>query len=272
MSKRNSQAAKSAARERIRAQQEAERKREKQKRAAIVGVSIIGVLAIAGGVGYAVMQSNKPGYWEEAKDAKLVKPANTSGTNGTTVVLGKESAKKTLKVYEDPRCPVCAAFEQTVGPTVEKDMKDGKYKIEFIGATFLDRNIPGEGSRNALSALGAALNVSDEAFLEYKKVLFSAKIHPSEQDDKFKNDSYLLKAADQVPELKKSAAFKKAVKAGTYDRWALEMSKKFDDNKDGVEGTPSFVMDGKQLTGPGSKNAPSTVEDYKTAIGKALKG
>ncbi|MGW0532649.1 thioredoxin domain-containing protein [Streptomyces sp. NPDC003032] len=272
MSQRNSQAAKSAARERIRAQQEAERKREKRKRAVIVGISIVGVLAIAGGVGYAVMQSNKPDYWDAAKDDKLVKPANTSGANGTTVVLGKDSAKKTLKVYEDPRCPICASFEQTVGPTVEKDLKDGKYKVQFIGATFLDRNIPGEGSRNALSAMGAALDVSDDAFLAYKKALFSAKNHPAEQDDKFKNDSYLLKVADEVPALKKSAAFKKAVKAGTYDRWALEMSKKFDDNKDGVEGTPSFVMDGKQLTAPGSKNAPSTVEDYKTAIDKALKG
>ncbi|ATL27063.1 DsbA family protein [Streptomyces formicae] len=272
MSKRNSQAAKSAARERIRAQQEAERRREKRKRGIIVGVSIVGVLAIAGGVGYAVMQSNKPGYWEEAKDAKLVKPANTAGDNGTTVVIGKESAKKTLKVYEDPRCPVCAAFEQTVGPTLEKDVEDGKYKIQFIGATFLDRNLPGEGSRNALSALGAALNVSDDAFLEYKKALFSKENHPSEQDDKFKDDAVLLKIADEVPALKKSKTFEKDVKNGTFDRWALEMSQKFDDNKDGVQGTPSFVMDGKQLTGPGSKNAPSTVEDYKTAIDKALKG
>ncbi|MFJ2770217.1 thioredoxin domain-containing protein [Streptomyces sp. NPDC087300] len=272
MSKRNSQASKSAARERIRAQQEAERRREKRKRGIIVGVSIVAVLAIAGGVGYAVMQSNKPGYWEEAKDAKLVKPANASGKNGTTVVLGKDSAKKTLKVYEDPRCPICAGLEQTVGPTMEKDLKDGKYKIQFIGATFLDRNLPGEGSRNALSALGAALNVSDDAFLEYKKVLYSAKIHPSEQDDKFKNDSYLLDAAAEVPALKNNKDFEKDVKDGTFDRWALEMSKTFDDNKDGVDATPSLVMDGKQLTGPGSKTAPSTVADYKTAIDKALKG
>ncbi|MEV0120173.1 thioredoxin domain-containing protein [Streptomyces sp. NPDC050703] len=272
MSKRNSQAAKSAARERIRAQQEAERKREKRKRATIVGVSIVAVLAIAGGVGYAVMQSNEPGAWEAAEDAKLVKPANATGENGTTVVIGKDSAKKTLKVYEDPRCPICASFEQTVGPTVEKDVKDGKYKIQFIGATFLDRNIPGEGSRNALSALGAALNVSDEAFMEYKKTLFSADFHPAEQDDKFKDDAVLLKAAAEVPALKNNDKFEKDVKDGTFDRWAIEMSKEFDDNKDGVQGTPSFVMDGKPVTAPGSKNAPSTVEDYKTAIDKALKG
>ncbi|WJV49340.1 thioredoxin domain-containing protein [Streptomyces flavofungini] len=272
MSKRNSQAAKQAARERIRAQQEAERKREKRKRSIIVGTSIVGVLALAGGISYAVMQGNKPGYWEEAKDKKLVKPANTSGKDGTTVVVGKASAKKTLKVYEDPRCPICASFEQAVGPTVEKDIKDGKYKVQFVGATFLDRNIPGEGSRNAMSALGAALNVSPDAFLAYKKALYSADNHPSEQDDKFKDDSYLIKVANEVPELKKSDAFKKAVKDGTYDRWALAMGQAFQDDKDGVEGTPAFVMNGKQLKGADGKNAPMSVEDYNKAVDAALKG
>ena len=93
------------------------------------------VLAIAGGIGYAVIQANKPSDWEAAKDEKLVKPANTTGTNGTTVVIGKDTAKKTLEVYEDPRCPVCAQFEQTVGATVNKDVEDGKYKVQYLGAT-----------------------------------------------------------------------------------------------------------------------------------------
>ncbi|QCX76003.1 Disulfide bond formation protein D precursor [Streptomyces sp. YIM 121038] len=271
MSKRNSQGAKQAARERIRAQQEAERQREKRKRSIIVGASVVGVIAIAGGIGYAVVQNNKPGYWEEAKDQKLVKPANTSGKDGTTIVVGKASAKKTLKVYEDPRCPICASFEQAVGPTVEKDLKDGKYKVQFVGATFLDRNFPGEGSRNAMSALGAALNVSPDAFLAYKKALYSADNHPAEDQDKFKDDSYLLKVANEVPELKKSAAFKKDVKDGTYDRWALAVSDAFSDNKDGVEGTPAFVMNGKQLKGADGRNAPMTPEDFTKAVDKALK-
>ncbi|MGH4027645.1 thioredoxin domain-containing protein [Actinomycetota bacterium Odt1-20B] len=272
MSKRNSQAAKSAARERIKAQQEAERRREKRKRTAIVGASIVAVLAIAGGVGYGVMQSNKPSGWDAAKDDKLVRPAHTSGDKGTTVILGKASAKQTLKVYEDPRCPVCAGFEQTVGPTVEKDLDKGKYKIQFIGATFLDRNIPGEGSRNALSALGAALNVSQDAFLDYKKALYSAKYHPNEQDDKFKDDSYLQEIANQVPALKKSATFKKDLKDGTYDRWALEMSKSFDSNKDKIDSTPGFVLNGKELKGADGKNPPLSVADFNKAVDAAIKG
>ncbi|MGW1891993.1 thioredoxin domain-containing protein [Streptomyces sp. NPDC002004] len=272
MSKRNSHEAKTAARDRLRAERERQAKKDKAKRQVVVALSVVGVLAAAGGVGYAVVQANKPAHWEAAKTAKLVEPGNTTGKDGTTVVLGKPDAKQTLKVYEDPRCPVCSDFEQAVGTTVDKDLKSGKYKIQFIGATFLDRNLPGEGSRNALSALGAALNVGPDAFIAYKHELYSAKYHPDEREDKLKSDAYLLKIADQVPALKNNAAFRKDVENGTYDRWALEMSKLFDKNKDGVTGTPSFVMNGKKLTGPDGKNAPMNPADYNAAIDKAIAG
>ncbi|NEE11501.1 DsbA family protein [Streptomyces sp. SID7499] len=270
MSKRNTQAAKTAARERLRIEREREAKRAKTKRQVVVACSIVGVLAIAGGIGYAVVQANKPSYWEGQKDAKVVAPANTTGTDGTTVVIGKDSAK-TLKVYEDPRCPICAQFEQAVGPTMKKDIDDGKYKMQFIGATFIDDKDNGEGSKNAMSALGAALNVSDKAFLDYKAALYSAKYHPEETTDKFKDDSYLVKIANTVPELKNNKKFQDAVEKGTYDAWAMAMSKTFDDNKDGVQGTPGFVMNGKQLE-TSSPNLPWSVEEFNKAVDGALKG
>jgi protein-disulfide isomerase len=269
MSKRNSQTAKTAARERLRQERERQAKRDKVRRQLIVAGSVVAVLAVAGGIGYAVVQNNKPSHWEAAKNAKLVTPANTTGTNGTTVIIGKAGAKKTLVMYEDPRCPICAQFEQTVGSTVKKDIDEGKFKIQYVGATFIDTNTQGEGSKNALSAMGAALNVSPEAFLEYKTALYSTKWHPDETEDKFKDDSYLIKVANTVPALKDNAAFQKAVKDGTYDKWALDMSEVF--NKSGVQGTPTLKMDGKTLTGADGKNAPMTVADFNTAIDNALK-
>ncbi|MFE0673851.1 thioredoxin domain-containing protein [Streptomyces sp. NPDC058867] len=279
MSKRNSQAAKTAARERLRAEREREAKKAKAKRQIVVACSVVGVLAAAGGIGYAVVQANKPGHWEAVQDEKVVTPANTTGTNGTTVVIGEDSAKKTLKIYEDPRCPICASFEQTVGSTVDKDVEDGKYKIQFVGGTFLDGDqlgdgkigSNGEGSKNAMSALGAALNVSGEAFLQYKTALYSEKWHPEESDDKFKDDDYLIEIANTVDALKNNTKFRNAVKNGTYDAWALAMSKTFDTNKDNVTGTPSLVMDGKMLTTE-QGNPPLTVDEYTTLVNAALKG
>ncbi|MFH9675723.1 thioredoxin domain-containing protein [Streptomyces sp. NPDC017405] len=280
MSKRNSQSAKTAARERLRQERERQAQRAKVRRQLTVAGAVVAVLAAAGGIGYAVVQANKPSYWEGQKDAKVTAPANTTGADGTTVVIGKETAKKTLKIYEDPRCPVCASFEQAVGPTVKKDLDAGKFKIQYIGGTFLDGDTlgkgkigsRGEGSKNALSALGAALNVSPEAFLDYKSALYSAKYHPNETDDKLKSDDYLIKVADTIPALKNNAKFQNAVKNGTYDAWALAMSKSFDTNKDGVTGTPSLVMDGKKLTADSQGNAPMTVTDFNRVLSTALKG
>ncbi|MBT2468755.1 DsbA family protein [Streptomyces sp. ISL-66] len=265
MSARNSQANKAAARERLRAEREQHAKKAKVRRQVFVAAGVVGVLALAGGVGYLVVQANKPGEWDKAADAAVVAPKNTTGENGTTVVLGKADAKKTLELYEDSRCPVCATFEQAVGPQLKTDLDAGKYKIQYIGATFLDKGFPGSGSKNALSALGAALNVSPEAFLEYKTALYSAANHPEEKDDKFAKDDYLLSVANQVPSLKDNAEFKKDVEDGKYNRWALEMSKAFE--KSGVTGTPTLKMDGKKI-----EPLPQSPEAFTTAIDKAIAG
>ncbi|MFD9501614.1 DsbA family protein [Streptomyces sp. NPDC060035] len=271
MSNRNSQANKSAARERLRVERERQAKKDKVRKQVVVAVSVVAVLAIAGGISYGVMQLNKPSGWEAAADAKNVTaPKNTSGDNGTTVVIGESTAKKTLELYEDSRCPICATFEQTVGETVAKDVDAAKYKIKYVGATFIDNSDNGEGSKNALSALGAALNVSPEAFLDYKAALYSAKYHPEESQDKFAKDSFLIDVADSVDALKGNTAFQKDVEDGTYDAWAIKMSETFD--KSGVKGTPTLKMDGKTVTAEGSKNAPMTVADFNAAITKALKG
>jgi protein-disulfide isomerase len=269
MSKRDSQAAKTAARERLRQERERQAKKDKAKRQVVVGASALAVLAAAGGISYAVIQANKPDHWEAVKSDTVVAPANTTGDKGTTVVIGKDTAKKTLTIFEDPRCPICAQFEQTVGTTVKKDIDSGKYKFQYVGATFIDNKDNGEGSKNALSALGAALNVSPEAFLEYKAAMYSTKWHPEETNDKFKNDSYLIEIADTVPALKGNAKFQDAVKKGTYDAWAMAMSKTFDDNKEGVQGTPGFVMDGKQLN---DGKPMMTVDQFNQVVDAAIKG
>jgi protein-disulfide isomerase len=259
MSKRNSQTAKSAARERLRLERERQAKRAKVRRQAIVAASVVAVLAAAGGIGYAVVQTGKPTKWEAAAEATVVKPANTSGANGATVVIGDSKTDNVVHLYEDPRCPACAQFEQTVGETVDKGMQDGDYKLSFTLGTFLDDRLSGEGSKNALSALGAALDVSPEAFLDYKAALYSAKYHPEETTDKFADDSYLIKVANTVDALKNNKKFQDAVEKGTYDAWAMRMSKSFDD-AEGVQSTPTIKINDKTV------GNPSSVADWEKSL------
>ncbi|MEW2520511.1 thioredoxin domain-containing protein [Actinacidiphila alni] len=250
MSSRNSKASKAAARERLRAEREREAKRAKLRRQIFVGVGVVAVLAVAGGVAVAVNAANKPSYWEAAKKDKLVKPANTSGTNGTTIVVGDANNKNNLDLYEDLRCPACAQFEQTSGADVLKGAKDGKYKITYHFGTFLDGNLGGTGSKNALSAVGAAANVSLDAFEAYHTLLYSKAHHPEESGpDLFAKDENMIKLAQDVPALKDNAKFQADVKNGTFDKWALDSSDAF--NAAGIQSTPTIKLNGKALTADG---------------------
>lgn len=251
MSKRNSYASKQTARERLRVEREKQAKKDKVKRQVMVGGGVVVTLAVVAGVAFAIDKANQPtppSEWQAAAKKELVKPANTSGNDGTTLIIGNPDAKHTLAVAEDMRCPFCAQFEQTSGKEVLQGVKDGKYKISYTLATFLDKNLGGTGSKNALSALGAALNVSKEAFTEYHTLLYSKAIHPEETDDAFASDANLIKYAQQVPALKSNAKFESAVKNGTYDKWALVMAEQFD--KQGLTGTPTVHIDDQAISNP----------------------
>ncbi|MGY0062575.1 thioredoxin domain-containing protein [Streptomyces sp. LZ34] len=277
MSNRNSHQNKQAARERLRAERERQAKKDRMRRQLVVGGAVVAILAIAGGIGYGVTQlnggDNASKKWKAAAEkTALVKPAHTTGPQGTTVVIGNKNAKNTLHVYEDMRCPICAEFEQYTGRTVAKDIKDGTFKAQYTMGTFLDdkEGIVGAGSKNALSALGAALNVSPDAFLEYKSALYSAKNHPQETDDAFAGDQKLIAIAQQVKELKGNKTFEKAVTNGTYDRWALAMSKTFDDTKD-VTGTPTIKLNGKILTADSKGSPPLTPDQFTPLVQQNLR-
>ncbi|MFH8785566.1 thioredoxin domain-containing protein [Streptomyces roseoverticillatus] len=276
MSKRNNWENKQSARERLRAERERQAKKDKTRRQLIVGGAVVAVLAVGAGIVVAVSQLGKDGKsglnasWEAASKKELVKPANAGGDKGTEVLIGKKDAKHTLDLYQDMRCPICSVFEQSVGDTIDKDVKDGKYKVSYHVATFLDRNFGGSGSKNALSALGAALNVSPEAFSAYNKALYSKANHPNETKDDYAKDDVLLKVANEVPALKGNKEFEKNVKDGTFDKWALTVSDEFDKTKD-VTGTPTLKMNGKKLTAEDGKNVPITPDQYTKAVDAALK-
>jgi protein-disulfide isomerase len=254
MSSRNSKTAKAAARERLRAQREKEAKRAKVRRQLFVGGGVVALIAIAAGVAVAVNEMNKDSYWQAAAKQPLVKPANTSGSDGTTIIIGDPKNKNTVEEFEDLRCPICAAYEQESGAAVLKGAEDGQYKISYTFGTFLDGANGGNGSKKALSALAAALNVSPDAFNQYHTLLYSKAIHPDETKDEFNNADHLIAIAQKVPALKNNAKFSDAVKKGTFDRWALAMTAKFNSNKK-VQGTPTVFVNGKTVTVNGVPSA-----------------
>ncbi|MFG3498799.1 thioredoxin domain-containing protein [Streptomyces sp. NPDC047928] len=233
-------------------------------------------LAVGGGVGwYAARSTDDPTSVAASENAgadvakPFVKPANTTGQDGTVVTYGKADAKHTLSVWLDPRCPYCAGLEMGLGKVMKEQADQGLYKIEYHFATFLDGTLGGKGSKRTVNALGAAVNESPEKFHAYLGVLYSN--HPEkESDDKFGSTSTLLKLADQVPGLR-SPAFNKAVKELTYMPWVDKVSAAFYES--GVTGTPVVKLDGKELDVLSGKGIDSITPDaYKALVEAELKG
>ncbi|KAB8168685.1 thioredoxin domain-containing protein [Streptomyces sp. 3MP-14] len=274
MSKRNSQEAKRAARERLLAERQKQKKKDKIRRQLVVGGSVVAILAIAAGIGVAV--ANMDGGSEgDATDWSAVRaevdenadsvaaPSNATGEDGLTVLIGDPEAANTVTLYEDPRCPSCAAFEQGVGESIHEGIENGDYNVEYVFGTFLDERLGGTGSRNAVSALGAALDVSPEAFQGLHEQLYAVDNHPSESTDDFGSDERLIELAQNVPELEGNADFETAVNNSMFAGWALQMSDKFDGTED-VSGTPTIKVNGQVV------EAPRSAADWEAILATTL--
>ncbi|UCM87361.1 thioredoxin domain-containing protein [Streptomyces marincola] len=271
MSKRNSAEAKRAARERLRAERERQAKQERLRRRLVVGGSTVAILAVAGGIGVAV--ANMGGDddntdWGAVRsqvedggsgDFPTEAPAHASGEDGLTVRVGEEDAANTLTLYEDARCPACASFEQGIGGDIREDIENGTYAVEYVFGSFLDDRLGGSGSKNAINALGAALDVSPTAFLDFHDALFSEEFHPSESSDTFADDERLIEIAQSVPELEGNQEFEAAVTDSTFAVWTVQMSQKFDEAPD-VSGTPTLKYNGEVVA------VPESVADFDAMI------
>ncbi|MFF2846006.1 DsbA family protein [Streptomyces sp. NPDC058001] len=168
------------------------------------------------------------------------------GKDGTTILVGDPDARVTVRLYEDPRCPYCKEFEVTGGsPKLREAMLDRRVRTEYTLASFLDDRVGGSGSKKAVNALRAALEVGK--FVEYHEVLYANQ--PDESVDGY-TDAYLLELAGEVKGLR-GPAFNAAVKSMKY-RSFVTASEKAYERAGGVldpggPGTPTAVINGKRL-------------------------
>uniref|UniRef100_A0AAU2JSN0 DsbA family protein n=1 Tax=Streptomyces sp. NBC_00049 TaxID=2903617 RepID=A0AAU2JSN0_9ACTN len=158
-----------------------------------------------------------------------------AAVDGAKVVVGSPDAPRTVQVLVDPRCGYCAKFEEAGGETLLKLAADGKVKVEYLLASFLDQG-GASGSVKAVNALRASVDAG--RFAEYHAAVFA-----SQPKGRF-TDELLLRIADEVPGLR-GAAFDQAVADGTYADWAGEAEKAFEAT--GAQGTPAVLVDGRPV-------------------------
>ncbi|MFC7219193.1 thioredoxin domain-containing protein [Streptomyces polyrhachis] len=175
--------------------------------------------------------------------ASSVPPAHTTGTGDLTLFYGDLDAPHRLQIFLEMRDRGSHDMAKALLETVRKGADEGRYGVAFHFAAILDDTVGGEGSQRALSALAAASDESQSAFMDYLAALLAAQPFPPGTDS-YADPSVLLSVAEKVDGLR-SPAFDRKVQDGTYMRWAGESVGAF--SSYGTVGTPDFRYDQEQL-------------------------
>ncbi|MEG3626177.1 DsbA family protein [Streptomyces poriticola] len=228
---------KRSARERLAAERAKQNRAEKRRRGLIVGAAVVGVLGLAAVIG--VIAAGTGGDDGEAS-GPVVAPSGAQGEDSLAIPVGEESARSTLTIWEDFRCPACKSFEQAYSPVIHELTDAGQLKVEYHLATIIDGNMGGTGSANAANAAACAQDAGK--FVPYHDVLFENQ--PAETDDAYAQDATLFELAGKVEGLD-TQAFRECVEEGTHDGWVEKSNEAF--RSGGFSGTPTVLLDGTNI-------------------------
>jgi protein-disulfide isomerase len=201
-------------------------RKERRRKAWIVGATALGVLALAAIIGVVVQNSRQHAN-------PVVIPATATGPDNG-IVVGSPHAPVTVEFYEDFQCPVCREFEASTGSTVASLINAGKIKAVYHMMSFI-----GPDSVRAANAGAAAADVG--RFKQFHAVLFANQ--PAENSGGFTNDRLIHLGAQAGLS---SSAFTSAVHGGRFNGYVAQVEDKA--SRRGVTGTPTVLVNGRTLT------------------------
>jgi protein-disulfide isomerase len=191
-------------------------------------VGIVVVLVFAGAVGYGI-------YRTQQGTAAQVPP----GATASGIAVGQADAKATIDIYQDYQCPVCRAYEQQVGPTIDKLINSGAAKVVYHPLAFLDRMSSTNYSTRASSAAGCVAGSGPQVFYQFNKLLYA---NQPEEGGSGLPGSKIIALAGQAGAAPSVAD---CINGKTYAKWAKALTESA--SRAGVNATPTVMVNGKQI-------------------------
>ena len=232
-------------RERVAARRIVEQQKAAAKRRQVTiwtSVAVVAVLVIAGLIGWGVLSR------QEKTDASTLTTPSVAVDDGTAFAVG--TGPVTIDLYEDFMCPICHQFGIDSGATINQLVADKKVTVRYHMVAILDDR--SQGTNYSIRAAGAAAEAAQEGkFKEYFDVLYA---NQPEENSTGLSDAKLIELGKSVG---LGDTFATAVTNKTYDAWVATVTDTFAAR--GFNGTPTIVINGKQLTGPDG-NLPSTAQ------------
>ncbi|MFZ1362320.1 MAG: thioredoxin domain-containing protein [Candidatus Nanopelagicales bacterium] len=238
-SKKTARAKAAAARQ----EQLAKEKRKERTTRIIIGVvaAVIVVVIIGGAALYA--NSNSSSSSNVGPDAGHALPKTVNSE--TYAVPFKPDAKSDLplvQVWLDPQCPGCKQFSTGGSETALKAAAEAnKINLEFRPTTFLDASLGNDSSAQAVSAWGCAIDQGKgNQFLD---TMFA---NQPQEGRGYTTDNFISFGTTAGITGDAATTFNQCVTNGTYLGWAANSTQKY--NEEGVPGTPTIYVNGKELS------------------------
>lgn len=180
----------------------------------IAGIVVVVVIAVAVVVGVIVTNNQKNKTADVAIPSKSVPvPGDvTAKRDGATVLLGKDTAKVTVDVYEDFLCPVCGKFESTYSAQMQQHVNDGTLRVRYHLVNLLkDRSDPPGYSTDAANAALCVAESDPSKFVNFHASLYGTQ---PEEGARGYDNGQLTKLGQDLGVT--SPSFASCVSNGTY--------------------------------------------------------
>ena len=217
-----------------------ERRQQKQRKQRLTAVLIISAVALVL-VGLAFL----PSLWQTLTPVgDIVIPESKPRPMADFNTMGDPDAPVVIVEYSDYQCPFCVQFAQETEPQItENHVATGEvYYVHRSMGNFISDNIR-RGSTESIDAAKAAYCAGDQGkFWEYKDILNANWLG---EDVGAYTEKRLMAMAEAL-ELD-MAQFSSCLKEDKYRELAEQ--DRFDGTRDGVSGTPAFLINGKFISG-----------------------
>lgn len=163
----SAQERRAAQRENLRKQREAELRRQRTVRTAVISIVVILALVLAAGIGYLIWRQTRP-----AEPA--VPPSGVAQDQGYLSFGAPEgSGKPVLEVHLDFMCPFCGQFEKINGADISELIEQKAVTVHMVPRRFLDTySKTGDYSTRSANAFVCAYDEDPKKALTLQSVLF----------------------------------------------------------------------------------------------------
>jgi protein-disulfide isomerase len=249
MSTKSKQQSKAERAARAQALMREQQRRERNRNLMVVGAVVAAILLIVGVLFYVQSTRDKSGL------VATEVPGNLTGDYSVTI--GQSSAPRTIKLYEDFQCPICAEFEASTSAQLDAAIAAGKVKVDYHMVSFLDPRSANAYSSRALNAAAVVLDTSGpQVFLKFHNLLYQ---HQPAEGGPGPSDAQLIAYAVQAGASEQAVT--QPITDNVYHQWVLNTADRM--SKDGVNGTPTVYIDGQKQD---PTDAPAAAQAVLTAV------